>query len=143
MDGGDFGGALGVGDRLSIAVRGRRVISATGVRPELFRRWSMERGVRPTALCGRSAEVAGDDQPVVAVQGGSGQMQHDAPHRSLHPRAEFHQMFAQGADLSGPEGGPGGPQPQFLVGHVGGGGQKPAQLISLKFLPASRDKIHM
>jgi Putative transposase len=130
MDGGDFGGALGVGDRLSIAVRGRRVISATGVRPELFRRRSMERGVRPMALCGRSAEIAGDDQPVVAVQVGGGQMQHDAPHRSLHPRAEFHQMFAQGADLSGPEGGPGGPQPQFLVEHVGGGGQKPAQLIS-------------
>jgi hypothetical protein len=65
------------------------MISATGVRPELLRRYSIERGVDPTALCGRSAEVVGDDLPVVAVQAGSWQVQHDAPHRGLHPVPSF------------------------------------------------------
>ena len=48
------------------------------------------------ALRGRSAQVSGDDLPVVAVDAGGGQMQHDAPHRGLDPGAELHQMFAQG-----------------------------------------------
>ena len=65
----------------------------------------MERGTRPTALCGRRAEVTGDDLPVVAVQTGGGQMQHDAAHGGLYPSAEFQEVFAQGVDLSGSEGG--------------------------------------
>ena len=56
-------------------------------------------------------------------------MQHDAPHRGLYPGAELHEVFAQGADLGGSEGGARGPQSQLLVEHVGGGGQKSAQLI--------------
>src|ERR1035438_10809616 len=129
MRGGDFVGALVVCDRLSTPVSGRQLIFATDVRPESLRRRSIERGVSPTTLCGRSTESFGDDLPVIAMQAGGGQMQHDAPHGGLHPSAEFHALFAQGADLGRPKGGAGGPQPQFLVEHVGGGGQKPAQLI--------------
>jgi hypothetical protein len=90
----------------------------------------MEYGLRPTALCGRSIEVAGDDLPVVAVQTSGWQVQHDTPHRGLHPSAEFHQVFAQDVDLSGSEDRTRGSQPQLLVEHVGGGAQQPPQLIS-------------
>jgi hypothetical protein len=38
-------------------------------------------------------------------------------------------VIAQGVDLSGSEGGPGGPQPQLLVKHVDRGAQQPSQLI--------------
>ena len=89
----------------------------------------MRRGASPTALCGRSAKIAGDDLPVVAMQTGGGQVQHDAPHGRLYPCAEFHQVFAQGADLGGSQGRAGGPQTQLLVEHVGGGAQQAAQLI--------------
>lgn len=89
----------------------------------------MEHGVSPTALCGCRAEVCSDDVPVATVQTGGGQVQHDASHRALHPGAEFLQLFAQGADLSGSERGARGPQPQPLVEHIGGGGEQPPQLI--------------
>jgi len=52
------------------AARARRVISATGIQPELLRRHSMERGCSPTVLRGSSAEVSSDDLPVVGVQTG-------------------------------------------------------------------------
>ena len=55
-------------------------------------------GAGRTALCGRRAEVSGNDLPVVAVQGGGGQMQDDAPHGRFQPGAKSHQVFAQGAD---------------------------------------------
>ncbi len=129
MRGGDFAGGMCVGDRFSTAVGDPRVISATGFRSELLRRHSMERAANPTALCGRSAETSGDDLPVVAVQASGWQVQHDAPHGRFHPGAEFHEVFAQSADLRGTEGGPGSPQSQFLIEHVGGGAQEPAQLI--------------
>jgi len=64
----------------------------------------MERGAGPRALCRRSAEVSGDDLSGVMGQAGSGQVQHDAPHRRMHPGTEFHQVFARDADLSGSEG---------------------------------------
>jgi hypothetical protein len=41
----------------------------------------------------------------------------------------FNEVFAQGADPGGSEGGARGEQTQALVEHVGGGGQKIAQLI--------------
>jgi hypothetical protein len=129
MRGGDFAPGICTGDRLSAAVFGRRVISGTGVRRES--RWvqSSKRSVNPTALSGRGAETSRDDLPVVAVEASGRQVQHDAPHRRLYPGAEFHEVFAQGADLSGSEGGARGPQTQLLVEHVGGGAQKAAQLI--------------
>src|SRR5665213_2970229 len=129
MRGGDFAGGVRVRDGLSSAASTRRGIRATGVRSELLRRPSMQRGARPTALCGRSTEIAGDDLPVAAVQAGGWQVQDNAPHGRLYPGAELHEVFAQGADLSGSEGGVGGPQTQLLVEHVGGGAQQPPQLI--------------
>jgi len=129
MRDGDFAGGLCVDYGLSSPVRVRRVIWATGLRSELLRRHSMERAARPRALCGRSAEASGDDLPVVTVQTGRGQMQHDAPHGRFHPGAELHEVFAQSTDLRGAERGPGSPQPQFLIEHVRGGAQEPAQLI--------------
>ena len=130
MRGGDFAGGMCVGDRFSTAAGDPRVISATGFRSELLRRHSMGRAANPTALCGRSAEASGDDLPVVALQASGWQVQHDAPHGRFHPGAEFHEVFAQSADLRGAKGGPCSPQPQFLVEHVGGGAQQPPQLIS-------------
>ena len=129
MRGGDFAGGLCIGDGLSSTVRAGRGISATGVLPESGIRHSKQRGASPTALCGRSAEIAGDDLPVVAMQTGGGQVQHDAPHGRLYPCAELHEMFAQGADLGGSQGRAGGAQTQLLVEHVGGGAQQPPQLI--------------
>ena len=41
----------------------------------------------------------------------------------------LYQVFAQGADLSGSECGPGSSQTQVLVEDVGGGAQQPAQLV--------------
>jgi hypothetical protein len=119
--------SLGVGFSRLLVHEG--VILATGVGRESREINRTERVVDPTALCGRSAEACGDNLPVVAVDAGSGQMQHDAPHRGLDPGAELHEMFAQGADLGGSEGGARSAQSQFLVEHVGGGGQKSAQLI--------------
>ena len=56
-------------------------------------------------------------------------MQHDAPHGRLYPCAEFHQVFAQGADLGGSRGRAVCPQTQLLVEHIGGGAQQPPQMI--------------
>ena len=56
-------------------------------------------------------------------------MQHDAPHGRLYPCAEFHQVFAQGADLGGSQGRAVCPQTQLLVEHIGGGAQQPPQMI--------------
>ena len=109
MRGGDFAGGLCIGDGLSSTVRAGRGISATGVRPESGIRHSKQRGASPTALCGRSAEIAGDDLPIVAMQTGGGQVQHDAPHGRLYPCAELHEVFAQGADLGGSQGRASGP----------------------------------
>jgi hypothetical protein len=125
----DFAGGVVISDRLSTTACGLRMISATGVRPESGARHSMELGVSPTALCGRSAEVAGDDLPVVAMQASRWQVQHDAPHGRFHPGAELHEVFAQGADLGGSEGSARGSQTQLLVKHVSGGAQKAPQLI--------------
>jgi hypothetical protein len=129
MRGGDFGARAEVVARFSPSVRRRRVILATALRREWRAMISAKRVVSPTALCGRGTEACGDDLPVVAVDVGSGQMQHDAPHRGLDPGAELHQMFAQGADLGRAEGGARGAQAQLLVEHVGRGGQQSAQLV--------------
>ena|ERR1700730_9305744 len=118
--------------RFSPPVRCRRRILATGVRRESRAIMMHGNGVSPTALCGRSAEALGDDLPVVAVDAGGGQMQHDAPHRGLDPGAELHQMFAQGADLGGSEGGTRGAQAQLLVEHIGGGAQQPRSWLARK-----------
>src|ERR1017187_320952 len=110
MRGGDLGARTDAVCRFSPSVRRRRGILATGVRCESRAIMATERGASPTALCGRGAEASGDDLPVVAVDAGSGQMQHDAPHRGLDPGAELHQMFTQGVDLGRSEGGARGPQ---------------------------------
>ena len=130
MRGGDFGARTDALDLFSPSVRRRRGILTAGVRRESHAILAMERGVGPTALRGRSAEASGDALPVVAVDAGSGQMQHDAPYGGLDPGTEFHQMFAQGVDLGRAERGACGPQAQLLEEHVGGGGQKPPQLVS-------------
>jgi hypothetical protein len=39
------------------------------------------------------------------MDAGSGQVQHDAPYRGLYPGTELQEVLAQGADLSGSEGG--------------------------------------
>jgi len=127
--GDEFAGGACVGDGLSSAVDARRVISTTGIRPELLRRHSMERGGGPATLRGRGAEGAGDDPPAVGVQAGGGQVQHEAAHRGFDPGAEFHKVFAQGAGLGRSQGSPGGSQTQLLVVHVGGGAQEPSELI--------------
>src|SRR5450631_4240231 len=72
------------------------------------------RGVSPTALRGRGAEVSGDDLPVVAVDAGGWQVQHDAPHRRLYPGAELQEVFAQGVDLSRPADGARGTPAQLF-----------------------------
>ncbi len=129
MRSGDFRAPGDAVRRVSPALRRRRVILATGVRRESREINRTKRVVNPTALCGRSAEASGDDLPVVAVDAGSGQVQHDAPHRGLDPGAEFHQMFAQGAELGRAERGARSAQAQLLVEHVGGSGQQPPQLV--------------
>ena len=77
---GNSGTGTEVGPRFSMTMVGWRAILATEVRRESRKVVPAERGVSPTALCGRSAEVSGDDLPVVEVSAGSGQVQHDAPH---------------------------------------------------------------
>src|SRR5665213_1607137 len=98
-------------------------ILATGVRRDARKIHPSGRGISPTALCGRGAETSSDDLPVVAVDAGSRQVQHDAPQRGFDPGTELHEVFAQGADLGRTEGGARGPQSQLLVEHVGGGGE--------------------
>ncbi len=110
MHSGDLTAQICTGHRLSAAVSGGLVISATGVRPGSRRLQPMECGASPTALCGRSAEAAGDDLPVIAEQAGGWQMPHDAAHRRFHPGAELHEVFAQDAELGGSEGRPRGSQ---------------------------------
>jgi hypothetical protein len=87
------------------------------------------RGVSPTALRGRGAEVSGDDLPVAAVDAGGWQVQHDAPHRRLYPGAELQEVFAQGVDLSRPEDGARGTPAQLLVEHIGGSAEQTPKLI--------------
>ena len=101
----DFGlaGELGVGFS-GLPVRKSEIL-ATGVRRESRAILARPGGVSPTVLRGRSAEASGDDLPVVAMDAGGGQMQHDAPHRRLDPGTELHEVFAQGVDLGGSEGG--------------------------------------
>ncbi len=96
IGGSDCAGGVFVGDRLLTAVGGRRVIAATGVRPELLRRNSRERGASSTALCGRCAETAGDDLPVVTVQAGCWQVQHDAPVLYGHINGSLEPLTAPG-----------------------------------------------
>ena len=129
MRGIDFRGVMGFANVFSMFSVHEGVFLATGVRRESRRIESAPGGVSPTALCGRCAETSGDDLPVVAVDAGGGQVQHDAPHRGFNPGTELHEVFAQGTDLGGSEGGARGPQSQLLVEHVGGGSQKTAQLI--------------
>ena len=131
MIGGYSAAGFRTGHRLSRAVFGRRLISATGVRRESRRIQSTVRSVSRTALCGRGGEVCGNDLPGVAVQAGGWQVQHDAAHRGLDPGAEFHEVLAQGADLSGSEGGARGArgaQTQILVQHVSSRAQQTLQL---------------
>ncbi len=123
MRDGDFGTAMGVGVGSSVSVVRERKISTMGVPRELRTLIRAERSVSPTALCGRGAAASGDDLPVVAVNAGSGRVQHDAPHRGLDPGAELREVFAQGVDLGAAEGGARGTQSQFLVEHIGSGGQ--------------------
>jgi hypothetical protein len=73
---GNSGAQFCAGQGLSAAVFGCRAILATGVRRGSRGIQSRVR-VSPTALCGRGAETSGDDLPVVAVQAGSWQVQHE------------------------------------------------------------------
>src|SRR5450631_266503 len=129
MRGVDSASITCVGARFSAVMVGGCGIAGMGVRRESRGIHAAVRGVSPTALCRRGAEISGDDLPVVAVQAGGWQVQHDAPHRRVYPGAEFQEVFAQGADLGGSEGGARGAQTQFLVEHVGGGAQQTPQLI--------------
>jgi len=83
MRGGDFGASMGALVRFSLSMQLRRVIFATGVGRGSHRTHPTGRRLSPTALCGRSAEISGDDLRVVAVDAGGRQMQHDVAHR--HP----------------------------------------------------------
>src|ERR1700687_505701 len=98
---GDFAARADAVVRFLPPVQRRRGILATGVRRESRAIMVSRRGVSAAALGGCGAEACGDDLPVVAVDAGSGQMQHDASYRGLDPGAELHQMFPQGADLGG------------------------------------------
>ena len=129
MRDGEVGAALDVGIGFSMWGVRECEISAMGVPREPRTLMRAERSVSPPALCGRSAEVAGDDLPVVAVNAGSRQVQHDAPHRGVYPGAEFQEVFTQGADLGASVSGTRGTQTQFLVEHIGGGAEQAAQLI--------------
>jgi hypothetical protein len=120
---------IDAGHRFSTAVVGLAEIWATSVRRKRPKRIASERDVSPTALCGRSAEAWGDALPVITGSVGGWQVQHDAQHRRLHADVELQEVFAQSAELAGSEGGARGAQAQLLVEHVGGGGQKIAQLI--------------
>lgn len=125
----DFAACAGAVVLLPPLTRRRRGILGTGVRRESHAMSLARRGVSPTGLCGRSTEASGDDLPVVTVDAGSGQMQHDASYRGLDPGTELHQMFAQRTHLGRAERSACGAQSQPLVEHIGCGGQKPAQLI--------------
>jgi len=89
MRGGDFGVLTYAMVRFAPALRRRRGILAAGVRRESREINRIKQVVNPTALCGRSAEASSDDLPVVTVDTGSGQVQHDAPHRGLDPGTEL------------------------------------------------------
>src|SRR5450759_1842027 len=115
----DFGAMTDVGVGFSEWVAREREISATAVPRGSRKVIPAGFSVRRTALCGRSAEASGDDLPVVAMDAGSGQMQHDAPHRGVYPGTKLQEVFAQGVDLSRPEDGTRGAQTQLLVEHVG------------------------
>lgn len=99
MRGDDFAVRMGATIRCSRLCLRRREILATRVRRESRAIRLSGGGLSPTGLCGRSAETLGDDLPVAVMDADGGQMQHDAPHRGLHPGAELHQMLAQGIDL--------------------------------------------
>lgn len=86
-------------------------------------------GVSPTALRGCGAERVGDVRPVAQAWAARRQMQDDTPHRGLYPDTEFHELFAQGADLRPPIGGARGVRAQLLVEDVGGGAQQAAELV--------------
>jgi hypothetical protein len=70
MRGSDFTTSTSAELRFSEAMVGGLQISSTGFRRESRRIHSAKRGVSATALCGRSTQVAGDDLPVVPMQGG-------------------------------------------------------------------------
>ncbi len=129
MRSGDFAARGDAAVRFSPPIRRMRGILAMGVRRESRAIMVNGSGISPTTLCGGSAEASGDDLPVVAIDAGSGQMQHDATRRGLKPGTELHQMFAQCADLGRSEGGARGSQVQLLVEHVGRSGQQAAQLV--------------
>ena len=105
MRGDDFAVRMDAAVRFSSLIRRGRGILATGVRRESRAIMLGGSSLSPTGLCGRSAETSGDDLPVVAVDAGRGQMQHDAPHRGFDSSAELHQMLAQSVDLGRSEGG--------------------------------------
>lgn len=126
---GGFGAAMDTG--IGFPMRGvrERAISAMGVRREARTLIQAESSVSPTALCGRSAEVSGDALPVLAVNAGGGQVQHDAPYRGVDPGAQLQEVFTQRADLGAAVGGARGSQAQFLVEHIGGGAEQATQLV--------------
>src|ERR1039457_3794897 len=99
MRGGDFAAMANAGRSFCAVSVGAGEISSTSVRREPRKRIPTVRDVCPAALCGSGTEASGDDLPVVAVDAGGGQVQHDAPHRGLHPGAQLHEVFAQGAHL--------------------------------------------
>src|ERR1017187_3870431 len=117
MRGGDFAAIANGGRSFSSAWVGAGKISGTAVRRESRKRIPTVRCVRPTVLCGGGAETSGDDLPVVAVDAGGRQVQNDAPHRGLHPGAQLHEVFAQGAHLGRSEGRARGAKPQLLAEH--------------------------
>jgi hypothetical protein len=95
----DFGARTEAVARLPAAAQRRRVILAMGVLRESRAMSSAKRAVSPTALCECCAETSGDDLPVMRVDTGSGQMQHNAPHLSVSQTASYI-VWASGSERS-------------------------------------------
>jgi hypothetical protein len=125
----DVGYARGAAERYR--ARGLRAgeISTTGAGRGSWQSRSAALGVSPTALRGGGAERVSDVLPVTQAWTGRRQMQHDAPHRGLHPDAELQELFTQGPDLGATVAGARGAQAQLLVEDVRGGAQQAVQLV--------------
>lgn len=101
----DFGHARGVGEPYRPRGRCAGEIATTGAGCGAWQSRSAALGVSATALRGCGAERVGDVLPVAQPWAGPRQMQHDAPHRGLHPDAELDELLTQGADLGATVGG--------------------------------------
>ena len=110
-------------ERLEVIWRRKSGVGHPGANPR-------EPGLNPTVVCRRSTEPSVDDLLVVAVDAGSRTIRRGAAHRECEVAGEFHQILAQRAELGRSDGGARGSGPQFMVEHMSGGHQEPAQPLS-------------